>query len=360
MTIVMSSSVAGAEMMTFLAPPASTCSRASAALVKKPVDSTTTSTPRSPQGRLAGSRSDSTFIVLPAILMPSPSAPTSSDSLPRMLSYLSRCARTSGLVRSLTATISMSWPLAAAARQKFRPMRPNPLMPTRTVTAASIDAMRWIALALNAAAAPPRATTPAANPIGPGAGLLSEHVVGDDGLRVRDAEVLRALVGHGQETPYAPGNSVLGHRRVGALTELLQGRLTELQAQPPGDEQVLGSVPGEDLQGPLHAGARRHGRTGGAAQVGVVEVGQPVGRGPDLAAHAPFLPGQDGVVRAHAGQQGADRVAVADDDPVGAADLAGLGRDAETAGGAHQCHGRLGPGAGDLEGRRTARLGERA
>src|SRR3954454_14823017 len=135
MTTVMSSSLAGAEMITFLAPPLSTCLRASEALVKKPVDSTTTSTPRSPQGRLPGSRSDSTFIVLPAILMPSPSAAMSSLRTPRMLSYFSRCASTSGLVRSLTATISMSWPLAAAARQKLRPIRPNPLMPTRTVTA---------------------------------------------------------------------------------------------------------------------------------------------------------------------------------------------------------------------------------
>ena len=74
-------------------------------------------------------------MVVPPILMPSPSAATSSGSLPRMLSYFSRWARTSGLVRSLTATISMSWPLAAAARQKLRPIRPNPLMPTRTVTA---------------------------------------------------------------------------------------------------------------------------------------------------------------------------------------------------------------------------------
>ena len=53
---------AGAEMMTFFAPP-SRCARASAALVKKPVDSMTTSTPRSPQGRLAGSRSAKILIV---------------------------------------------------------------------------------------------------------------------------------------------------------------------------------------------------------------------------------------------------------------------------------------------------------
>ena len=70
MTIVMSSPVAGAEMMTFLAPPASTCLRASAALVKKPVDSMTMSTPRSSHGSAAGSRSDSTFIVVSPMVMP--------------------------------------------------------------------------------------------------------------------------------------------------------------------------------------------------------------------------------------------------------------------------------------------------
>src|SRR5215212_7840270 len=56
MTIVRSSPVAGAEMMTFLAPPASTCLRASSALVKKPVDSTTTwaASAASPRQTLSG------------------------------------------------------------------------------------------------------------------------------------------------------------------------------------------------------------------------------------------------------------------------------------------------------------------
>ena len=67
-TMVMSSSVAGAEMMTFFAPP-SRCLRASAALVKNPVDSTTTSTPSSFHGRFAGSRSSSARIALPATMM---------------------------------------------------------------------------------------------------------------------------------------------------------------------------------------------------------------------------------------------------------------------------------------------------
>src|SRR3954453_8263540 len=211
MTIVTSSPVAGAEMITFLAPPASTCLRASSALVKKPVDSTTTSTPRPPHGRLAGSRSESTLMVLPPTLMPSPSAPTSSGRTPRMLSYLSRCARVSGLVRSFTATISRSLPLAAAARQKLRPMRPNPLMPTRTVT-------RDLHVVASGAARSARPHS-AANPIGPGCerperrrGLLGEHVVGHHGLGVRDPEVLRPLVGHRQQPADPAGDGVLGHR----------------------------------------------------------------------------------------------------------------------------------------------------
>ena len=56
----------------------------------------------------------------------------------------------------------------------------------------------------------------------------------------------------------------------------------------------------------------------------------------------------------------ADGVAVADDDPVDPAHLAGLGRDAEPARRTDEGQRRLGPGAGDLEGRGPARLGERA
>ena len=60
----MSSSVAGAEMITFFAP-AVMCFWASDALVKIPVDSTTTSAPTDFQGKFAGSRSAKTFITLP-------------------------------------------------------------------------------------------------------------------------------------------------------------------------------------------------------------------------------------------------------------------------------------------------------
>src|SRR5690606_40005235 len=76
-----------------------------------------------------------------------------------------------------------------------------------------------------------------------------EHLRGEDGLGVGDAQGVRPLVGHGQETPDAPGDGVLGQRRVGQRTELLQARLLVLQAQLPRLEQVLGHVVTEDQIG---------------------------------------------------------------------------------------------------------------
>ena len=60
----MSSSVAGAEIITFFAP-AVMCFCASAAFVKIPVDSITTSAPTDFHGKLAGSRSAKTLITFP-------------------------------------------------------------------------------------------------------------------------------------------------------------------------------------------------------------------------------------------------------------------------------------------------------
>src|SRR6478752_2353342 len=60
---------------------------------------------------------------------------TSPSRRPRVESYFSNVARVLLSVRSLTATISMSAPEATTARKKLRPIRPNPLIPTRTVTA---------------------------------------------------------------------------------------------------------------------------------------------------------------------------------------------------------------------------------
>ncbi|CPU66248.1 Uncharacterised protein [Mycobacteroides abscessus] len=115
MTNVASSFLAGAEMMTFLAP-ASMCAFALVASVKKPVDSMTMSAPSSPQGRFAGSRSASARIFLPSTMMLSSSKSTLSGKRPRTVSYLSRCASVLLSVRSFTPTISMSAPDSTMAR----------------------------------------------------------------------------------------------------------------------------------------------------------------------------------------------------------------------------------------------------
>jgi hypothetical protein len=144
MTKVPSSFFAGAEMMTFLAPP-SMWACALVASVKKPVDSTTTSAPTSPHEMAAGSFSAKILMVLSPTVMESSVYDTSSASTPSTESYLSRCAMLLLSIRSLAATISTSAPDACTARKKLRPMRPKPLIPTRTVTVgAAFHLMRGV------------------------------------------------------------------------------------------------------------------------------------------------------------------------------------------------------------------------
>src|SRR5579859_5810984 len=347
MTIVMSSPLAGAEMITFRAP-AVRCAAAASREVNRPVDSMTTSTPRSPQGSAAGSFSAMIRISWSPARMMLPSAVTSTSSLPSTVSYLSRYALVAGSVRSLAATISMPPPCPPAcaawtARQKFRPIRPNPLMPTRIVTAffSSSLCRLWAAhRAYRIALA-----------------LRHQHVRGQLGFGGRDAQVAGAFVGHGEQPADAAGDGVLGQLRVGELAELLQAGLPVLDAQQAGHGQVLRRVAAEDLQRPLHPGPGRDGGAGAAPQVGVVEVGQPVRRRPDLAPHPALLPGEHTVVRTEPGQQRADRVPVPDHDPVHPAHLAGLGVDLQPPGGPGQCQRRLRAGAGHLERHRPARAG---
>src|SRR3954469_23138438 len=125
---VTSAPLAGAEMITFLAP----ASRWAAALsrsVKRPVDSITTSAPTSPHGRLPGSRSEKTRSSLPSTTRPSSVASTVPGNGPRIESYLSRVASVLVSVMSFTPTQSMSAPWAWAALKTFLPMRPKPLIP---------------------------------------------------------------------------------------------------------------------------------------------------------------------------------------------------------------------------------------
>src|SRR5580704_9885281 len=69
-TMVMSSPVAGAEMMTFFTGPRR-CFLASSALVNLPVDSTTTCAPTDSQSSFAGSFSAKTLMILPSTVMES-------------------------------------------------------------------------------------------------------------------------------------------------------------------------------------------------------------------------------------------------------------------------------------------------
>ena len=129
--------VAGAVMMTRFAPPA-TCLAASSRLVNRPVDSNTTSTPRSAHGSWAGSLWVNTLNLSPlTLIQPSPASIVASR-LPRMESYFNRCARVLVSVMSLTATKS-TFAFPIAARTILRPIRPNPLIPTLI----AIDCLHW-------------------------------------------------------------------------------------------------------------------------------------------------------------------------------------------------------------------------
>src|SRR5215831_5136129 len=278
----MSSPLAGAEMITLRAP-AARWARASSALVNRPVDSTTTSTPRSAQGRADGSRSARTRISWSPVLIASPSASTSTSSVPSTVSYFSRCASVAASVRSLATTISSPAPAAApacTARQKLRPIRPNPLMPTRTVTAVFSSLCSCL----------PRARGSRGHPYGTLSKSGHQHVRGQVRLGAGDPEFYGAPVSQRQQPADPAGDRVLGQRRVGKLAEFLQARLAVLDPQLAGHDQVLRRLVTEDLQSPLHPGACCDGGPGAAPQVGVVEVGQPVRGRAHLAAHPPVLP----------------------------------------------------------------------
>src|SRR5918993_1170606 len=340
MTNVASSFFAGAEMMTFLAPP-SMCALAFAASVKMPVDSTTMSAPASPQAMAAGSFSAKTLIVVPPTVMESSVAETSSLRTPRTESYFRRCAIVVLSMRSLAATISMSAPDACTARKKFRPIRPKPLIPTRTVTVVlpstqravprdrdtldsvpTLDPGRWRSSAVRGVGRPPwdaAISRPACRP----------------SARPRCSGCRRPR--HACRPWRGAGGCV---RRRHPWSSAGGGA----QAAPPGGAPFA-------YEG---AGPR------GPAEVGVVEVREAVRRRPHLAADAALLPREDGVVGAEPGEHGTDGVAVTDDDTVDATDLASLGGDVEAARCADEGERGLGAGAGHLERRRAARLGERS
>src|SRR6516165_3655138 len=130
--MVASAFSAGAETSTRLAP-AVRCAAAFSLAVKMPVHSIAMSTPRAFQGSFEGSRSAETLILPLPRLSESPSTVTVPGKRPCTESKRNRCALVSTGPRSLMPTISMSLrPDSAIARRMLRPMRPNPLIATRT------------------------------------------------------------------------------------------------------------------------------------------------------------------------------------------------------------------------------------
>ena len=91
----------------------------------------TTSTPRAFHGRSFGSRNCKTLSTFPSTEMPSSTGTISFGRIPSTESYFNRCAIVLIEPRSFTATISIGAFAAFTARKKLRPIRPNPLIPTR-------------------------------------------------------------------------------------------------------------------------------------------------------------------------------------------------------------------------------------
>src|SRR5216684_7832751 len=130
-TMVASAPSAGAETSTRLAP-AVRCAEALSLAVKMPVHSSAMSTPSAFQGSFDGSRSAETLILPLPRLIESPSTVTVPGKRPCTESKRSRCALVSTGPRSLMPTTSISLrPASAMARSTLRPIRPNPLIPTR-------------------------------------------------------------------------------------------------------------------------------------------------------------------------------------------------------------------------------------
>src|SRR5947208_712737 len=122
----------GAETSTRLAP-AVRCAEAFALALKMPVHSSAMSTPSSFHGSVEGSRTAVTLILPLPRLIESPSTVTVPGNRPCTESKRSRWALVSTGPRSLIPTTSMSLrPDSAMARSTLRPIRPNPLIATRT------------------------------------------------------------------------------------------------------------------------------------------------------------------------------------------------------------------------------------
>src|SRR5690606_26259470 len=121
-------------------------------------------------------------------------------------------------------------------------MRPKPLIPTRTVMSDNLPSWvrhpGWAPRRRLPRLSPNLPNRPGFRRVGAGPSVL-EHVGGETGLRAVDPQLLGPLVGHRQQPPDASGHRVLGHRRIGELTQLLEAGLLVLDPQLTGDAQVV-------------------------------------------------------------------------------------------------------------------------
>merc|ERR1719353_2887755 len=132
-----SASLAGAEMMTFLAPP-SMCFMQPSVEVKAPVDSQTYSTPVSFHGISVGSRVADSDTGRPLILRP----PSMISHVPLKRPWTVSCSRRyfmySGDMGELMC-LSTNDSRSMAMRTTWRPMRPKPLTPSLMGASALAD-----------------------------------------------------------------------------------------------------------------------------------------------------------------------------------------------------------------------------
>merc|ERR1719487_112202 len=123
-----SASLAGAEMMTFLAPP-SMCFMQSGVVVKAPVDSQTYSTPVVDHGISVGSRVAERDTSAPLILRPVSVISQVPLKRPCTVSCSRRYFMYSGDMGELMC-LSSNDSRSMAMRTTWRPMRPKPLTPS--------------------------------------------------------------------------------------------------------------------------------------------------------------------------------------------------------------------------------------
>merc|ERR1719198_2789569 len=136
-TIVgVSASFAGAEMITFFAPP-STCFMQPSVVVKAPVDSQTYSTPVSFHGISVGSRVADSVTFSPLIMRASSAISQVPEKRPCTVSCSRRYFMYSGAMGELMCLSTMD-SRSVTMRTTWRPMRPKPLTPTLIGASAAI------------------------------------------------------------------------------------------------------------------------------------------------------------------------------------------------------------------------------